>query len=272
LGITDNNIGECLLASGRLDAALVALARARDELQAVAAENSQVPDYRRNLAKSHNTIGAVQLLSGRLDQALTALEQARTIRIRLATDYPDVLQYQLDLAESISDIGSLQARARRLAKALESHEQARTILAKLAESDPSHAMVRLYLAAAHNNIARVQSEIGPREEARASAERARALLEPLPGPLADELYQLARAESLGADLSSPVAVSTSGEDRARREAQADRAVSLLKRAIEGGYRNVANLENDPCWRPVQHRHDFQMLLRDLVFPADPFAH
>ncbi len=272
LGITDNNIGECLLASGRLDAALVALARARDELQAVAAENSQVPDYRRNLAKSHNTIGAVQLLSGRLDQALTALEQARTIRIRLATDYPDVLQYQLDLAESISDIGSLQARARRLAKALESHEQARTILAKLAESDPSHAMVRLYLAAAHNNIAGVQSEIGEWGEARASAERARALLEPLPRPLADELYQLARAESLGADLSSPVAVSTSGEVRARREAQADRAVSLLKRAIEGGYRNVANFENDPCWRPVQHRHDFRMLLRDLVFPADPFAH
>jgi len=46
---------------------------------------------------------------------------------------------------------------------------------------------------------------------------------------------------------------------------------LLQRAIEGGYRNLAELENDPSWRPIQDRPDFLMLLRDLAFPAEPFA-
>ncbi len=271
LGIVDNDIAASLFDNGRLDAALVATERGRDVLEKVAAENPRVPEYRRNLACSHNTIGVVHLLSGRLDQALTALERARAIRVRLATDYPAILQYQLDLAETISSIGSVQARTRRLPEALELHEQARAILAKLAESDPSQATVRRFLAAALNNISDVRSVIGPREEARASAERARALLEPLPRPLVEELYQLARAHSLGALLDSPRPIATTGEDRARREAHADRAVSLLQRAIEGGYRNRAELENDPSWRPIQDRPDFQILLRDLAFPADPFA-
>ena len=257
--------------AGRLDAALVAIERGRDVLKAVVAENPRVPEYRRNLANSHHTIGIVHLSSGRLDRALAAFERARAIRVRLATDSPAILQYQLDLAESLSDIGTLQARARRLPEALEWHEQARAILAKLAGSDPSHETVRRYLAAAHNDIAGVRSVIGPTDVARASAERARALLEPLPRPLVDELYELARAHSLLAHLDSPDPNPTTGEDRGLREAHADRAVSLLRRAIESGYRDLDELEHDPGWDPIRHRPDFQTLRRDLAFPADPFA-
>ncbi len=271
LGMLDNDYGKSLFNAGRLDAALVATERGRDVLEAVAAENPQVPDYRRNLASSHNIIGVVHFFSGRLDQALPALERARAIRARLATDHPAVLQYQLDLAESLSDIGSLQARAERLPEALESYEQARDRLVKLADSDPSQATVHRNLAAVHNYIASVRSVIGPRDKARASAERARALLEPLPRPLAEELYELALSHALGAELDSPDPIPTTAEDRARREAHADRAVQLLRRAIEGGYRNLAELENEAAWRPLRRRPDFQILRFDLAFPADPFA-
>ena len=105
--------------AGRLDAALVATERGRDLLEAVVAENPQVPEIRRNLADGHNTIGVVHLLSGRPERAAPAFERARAIRVRLAADQPDALQYQLDLAESLSDIGSLRARSQRLPEALE---------------------------------------------------------------------------------------------------------------------------------------------------------
>jgi serine/threonine-protein kinase len=271
LGIMDTDIGICLFNAGRFEAALVAAERGKSVLEAVAAENPQAPEYRRHLANSHHTIGVVHLSSGRLDQALRALEQARAIRVRLTDDSTAVLQYQVDLAESIFAIGSLQARAQHLPEALELHEQARAKLVKLAESDPSHATVRLYLATVHNGIASVRSVIGPREEARVSAERARALLEPLQHPLPDELYQLALSHALSAYLDGPDAVPTTGGDRARREAHADQAVSLLRRAIEAGYRKGVELENEPGWRAVRHHADFQILLRDLAFPVDPFA-
>jgi serine/threonine-protein kinase len=271
LGAQDNSIGESLFAAGRLDAALVATERARDVLEAVVAANPRVPDYRRELAVSHHIIGVMHLVSGGPDRASPALERAREIRARLATETPAVLQYELDLAETLAAIGSLHARARRLPEALESFEQARAKLAKLAESSPSHATVRRDLAAVHNQIASVRSEVGPRAEARASAERALALLEPLPRPIADELYQLALAHALGAELDGPDPIPTTAEERTRREAHADRAVSLLRRAIAGGYRRLAELEDEPGWRPLRHRPDFQMLLRDLAFPVDPFA-
>ncbi len=269
--IADTDVGAALFRAGRRDAALVAMERGRNVLAVVAAENPQLSEYQCNLATSHNAIGDVQLSSGRLDQALAAFEQARAIRVRLVTDSPAVLQYQLDLAESLCSIGSLHDRAQRLPVALELYDQARSRLAKLAESDPSQPDVRRHLAVAHNKIAGVRSLIGPRDEARASAERARALLEPLPQPLTDELYELAHAHSLLAQLDSPGPIGTTGDDRARREAHAGRAVALLGRAIERGYRNLAELEHGPGWRPIRHRPDFQTLVRDLAFPADPFA-
>ncbi len=158
-----------------------------------------------------------------------------------------------------------------LSDALEFFEQARAKLGKLGESDPSHAAVRRTLAAVHNGIAGVRSVVGPRHEALASAERARALLEAAPRPLADDIYELAVSHALVSELASPEPHSPAGGDRIRREAHADQAISLLRRAIESGYRKRAALETDPGWQPIRHRADFELLVRDIDYPADPFA-
>ena len=89
--------------------------------------------------------------------------------------------------------------------------------------------------------------------------------------LADDLYELALSHALASELASPEPLPATGEDRFRREAHADQAISLLRRAIESGYRKRAALESDPGWQPIRHRADFQMLLRDIDYPADPFA-
>jgi serine/threonine protein kinase/tetratricopeptide (TPR) repeat protein len=271
LGTMNTEIGACLFDAGRLDAALVAAERGRGILEALVAEQPNVPEYRRNLANNLNTVGAVHLSRTRLDQALAALEQARAIRLRLVNDSPAVLQYQLDLAESTFNVGSLKARQQHLSEALEFYEQAQAELVKLAESDPSHAAVRRSLAAVHNGIAGVRSVVGPKQEALASAERARALLEPVPHLLADDLYELALSHVLASGLASPEPLAGNGEDRMRRESHADQAISLLRHAIESGYRKRTALETDPGWQPIRQRTDFQTLLRDIAWPADPFA-
>jgi serine/threonine protein kinase len=54
----------------------------------------------------------------------------------------------------------------------------------------------------------------------------------------------------------------------RREAA--RAMGMLRRAIEGGFRDADLLRTDAMWGPLRQRGDFQLLLLDLDLPADPF--
>jgi hypothetical protein len=58
---------------------------------------------------------------------------------------------------------------------------------------------------------------------------------------------------------------------AEREARARRAVAALRRAAAAGYYDdLEKLRRDPALAPLRPRGDFQELLMDLSFPADPF--
>jgi hypothetical protein len=61
---------------------------------------------------------------------------------------------------------------------------------------------------------------------------------------------------------------TTGE----RQAEADRAIQWLRRAIAAGYRKLALIQTDPDLDPLRSRPDFQLLMLDLAFPDDPLAH
>jgi hypothetical protein len=63
-----------------------------------------------------------------------------------------------------------------------------------------------------------------------------------------------------------------GADLVESEAYADRAVATLRRAITAGFVDVALLRRDTDLDPLRPRRDFQELLMDLSFPADPFRH
>ncbi len=77
--------------------------------------------------------------------------------------------------------------------------------------------------------------------------------------------------ALDSELNREVALKQILDRHADDPVSRQRAVLSLRRAIEGGYRNIAKLTNDPNWHPIQHRPEFQTLLCDLAFPAEPFA-
>ena len=56
-----------------------------------------------------------------------------------------------------------------------------------------------------------------------------------------------------------------------REPRARRAVSALRRAAESRPGGVELLRRDPILDPLRSRADFQEMLLDLSFPADPFC-
>ena len=50
---------------------------------------------------------------------------------------------------------------------------------------------------------------------------------------------------------------------------ADRAMAKLTKAVAAGYRDVATLRKEPALDPLRSRPDFQALMMDLAFPANP---
>jgi hypothetical protein len=55
------------------------------------------------------------------------------------------------------------------------------------------------------------------------------------------------------------------------DAQFDRALANLRLALRAGCRDAAYVRADPDLESLRPRADFQALLLDMAFPADPFA-
>jgi hypothetical protein len=49
----------------------------------------------------------------------------------------------------------------------------------------------------------------------------------------------------------------------------DRAMEALRRAVAAGFKDIAHMRRDTDLDPLRTRPDFQALMMDLAFPADP---
>ena len=63
----------------------------------------------------------------------------------------------------------------------------------------------------------------------------------------------------------------SGVSAMEGRAEADRAMTWFRRAIDGGYRPLTQILAEPVLNPLRSRPDFRLLVMDLAFPKDPFA-
>ncbi len=153
-----------------------------------------------------------------------------------------------------------EARAR-LARAL-------ALAEALASEDPQAPGYRARLADALRRLDRLKLDAGDGAGAAADAGHAVALLEGLPARDGREWFWLSCAR---ATLSAAAGSGGPGPSAGAGPRLADRAMDDLRRAAAMGYRNPALYRYEPALRPLRARDDFRGLLRDLDFPADPFA-
>lgn len=81
------------------------------------------------------------------------------------------------------------------------------------------------------------------------------------------LYNLACCQAL---IAGPAEARGSGVSAAEDRVWADRAMETLRRAVAAGFRHLAHMQTDTDLDPLRGREDFQLLMMDLTFPADPF--
>ncbi len=263
-----NDIGDLHRQAGQTPEALRSHTRALSIFQKLVEANPNVTDFQSGLAGSHNYIGIVRSASGDAGEASRAYEQALAIRQKMAEANPKAPWVQSDLANCHSNIGYLERDQGRPAQSIKSFERALAIYQALAGANPAIAEFRSNLALCHINIGQLKRQTGRPAEALRSFREALALKESVPQPGAAGLYDLACL------LSQMSAIADAADSRAPsdgKRAMADRAMRALRAAVAAGFRDRKHIEKDSDLDPVRARADFQLLMLDLSFPADPFA-
>jgi serine/threonine protein kinase len=270
LAVNYHDIGRIHRAAGRMASALAAFERSRAISQKLTEADPSANQFERDLAQSYLDIGTIHLEAEEYDKALASYQQARAILQNLADTFPAVTRFQGDLARSYQGIGSVQDLTGRRTEAVESYNRAHAILQKLIDANPTLTYFQTRLAISHSHMGLAHLRANRPAAAAAEYKKAVDIMEPLSNlqPSGYDLYNLACFRSLLAGIAADPA---SGMTAADVRSLGEQAVATLRRAVTAGLEDVAYMRKDRDLDAIRSRPDFQLLLMDLAFPAEPFA-
>jgi tetratricopeptide (TPR) repeat protein len=136
IGATHLYLGLLSDAEGRMEDALQSFARARQFQQALADEEPENLDFRRNLANNLSCRANVYLELHRLDDARNALLEARQIQEELVRADAKHVGFRQQLAYTHDSLGRLAALEKDWRKALMLFEKARAVREEVANKKP----------------------------------------------------------------------------------------------------------------------------------------
>ena len=277
-----NNLGDLQRQAGHASGALQAHTRALSIFQKLVDSNPGVIAFQDGLASSHNYIGIVRSQSACPERRPPVVREFpwRSAR-KWLTPSRRTLWFLSDLANSHSNIGYLERDTGRPAQAIESFERALEILQKLTIANPAVAHYRSNLALCQINVGQLKQQIGHPAEALQLFRQALALKERLPRHGPESIYDMACLLSQMSAIAEPTAGEPMAESPARKisgglrgalsESLSDRAMPALRDAVAAGYRDWKHMAKDSDLDSLRSRADFQLLMMDLAFPADPLA-
>jgi serine/threonine-protein kinase len=221
--------------------------------------------YRNDLGWCWRYLSRSEAAAGDLGAALRSAKRAMDLFEELVRDGRRDVEIRWRLARSLDEIGRIGSLSGRAADAAAALERAAEIHEALARDDPGYYgvdLVRNRLYAAGQRLA-----AGRPEEARACLRRAENEL---------ERSHRGRADLLLHDLScSHILWSAAGREGAiepdQREARTRRAITALRRAVLAGHADLMQVRRDPVLDPLRRRRDFEEIIMDLSFPAEPLA-
>ena len=220
------------------------------------------------MALTHLNTGILLLGSGEPIESLNELEQAKAIYQKLADENPGLPYYQNSLASGHTNVADAFRVLKRFGEARQGYEKAIAIRERLVKANPAVTMYRSHLAYSVRRLGLTRLAGGDAAGSVAEARRAIALYEGLPSPTPEAWYELACCH---AALATASGREPAGISAGQGEAEADKAMTLLHKAVGQGYRNAGAMARESALDPLRDRPDFRLLILDLGFPAEPFA-
>jgi hypothetical protein len=155
----------------------------------------------------------------------------------------------------------------RAAEARKIYEKARDNLEELIKSRPGSASDQFELARVLIEINKPEPDLGGWDRIIATLRNGIALVEKMPArPLS--LYERARGHAL---LSAVLARTVSHRTPTEAREEAELSIYLLRQAVESGYHDLVSIKTEDDLESLRSRGDFQTLLMDAAFSAEPFV-
>jgi hypothetical protein len=170
-------------------------------------------------------------------------------------------------------LGNTSHTAGRLGEATSSFERARELTGILLPKAPGLMDFQRRLAIINLNLGALLGATRCEVKALESFPQTRQILEfRLGQQRAVDLYNLAFVYSLESALLGRSQRTGGPQDRIENQKLADLAVSALRRAVLAGWKDARRAKRDPDLDPLRSRSDFEALILDMAFPAQPIAH
>jgi eukaryotic-like serine/threonine-protein kinase len=262
------NMGYFLSVTGKPAEALAWQERSLMIRQKLVEAHPSLPQFQSDLAPSYTRVGYMQHLTGKSAEALKSYERALVIYRELVEAHPNVTEFQFQQAASHDSIAWVLRQTGEPVEALAAFERAIAIHRQLVDAHPSVIRFQNRLALCLAHAGGLHLEAGRPAKAAAALRQSVAILERLPTLRPSDRYNLACGH---ADLAGIATMPGSGMTAAEGQAEAERAMQWLHRAVAAGYRNVALMQRDHDIDALRSRPDFQLLMMDLAFPDDPFV-
>jgi serine/threonine protein kinase len=249
LGIAHNNLGSVLADLQKRSEADAEYHKALAVWEKLAADYPAVPVYRDEHARTHHNLGDLLKDLGKRSEAQEEYRKALVIREKLAADIASVPDYRSNLAETYRNLGLLFADLGNRSEAEQALQRAISIWAQLVTDVPTDPYYRLALVTSRTNQALWRVKAGQVTEAVAEL----AELAKLPNLDWENWYNFACCYALA-----------SGKSAQKKQEYADRAMELLNRAVQAGYKDAAQMKQDAELESLRDRDDFKKLLAKLM--------
>jgi len=248
----------------------------------LAKEFPSVPAYRQELARIQNYLGVLLTAMRKRPEAEMQFRQALGIQEKLATEFPAVPEYQVDLGGSYCNYGRLQRDGGHSTESLVAFDKAIRSLTAAYDLDRRSVTAKRFLRNSYENRATAYDnlqnhteaakdwdkaiELSPKSQQpvlRAARANSRVHAGQVVGAVA-EVAELTKADGWNAgqwyDFACVYAIA-SGKVTDKKQEYADRAIELLSKAVNAGYRDAAHMAKD--FDSLRDRADFKKLLADI---------
>jgi serine/threonine-protein kinase len=223
-------------------------------------------EMRMYLAALESNLGYTEKAKGRPLEALRIISSATDTLAVLARENPLLIRVRSIWAMLLNELSQLQTDLGRFDEAQQSARASIDLFEAIVREVPSSLYHRMWAGRAYGSLGKTLLKAKSRGEALAMLRKSVAILEASND--ANDVYNLACTLALASTVADPLDGSAAA-DRQRRDA--DRAVATMRRAIEMGFASSDVLKTDPDFDSLRSRPDFQALVLDQSFPADPFA-
>jgi serine/threonine-protein kinase len=250
---------------GRREEAEATLRRAVQLSERLVADFPEVPDYRvAFLAMNESSLADLLREAGRIPEAEAAYRRALEVLDATPAGAADALAGRIVRATALGHLGQIHMERLDFDEAERLIERALGFGRAALKLAPRHVEPLRVVAVFGSDLARIRHFRDDNAGAAEAAEAARAAGE-LPRAAGELPQSLIDAASILAHC-APAA-----GDAAREKEYEDRAMAMLRMAVAKGFKDAKSLAQNRDLFQLAFRPDYQLLIMDLAFPAEPFG-